>query len=81
MLKGIEEKVQPYAARIFMTTSVIQSIVPAFCGSIYDITTEKYILKKSLIRIYLHRVLAAAFLLCLYYSRELIQEKKYNLLV
>ncbi|XP_065367801.1 probable peptidoglycan muropeptide transporter SLC46 [Calliphora vicina] len=48
-IKGIEEKVQPYAARIFMTTSVIQSIVPAFCGSFVGAWSDRFGRKPLLI--------------------------------
>ncbi|KAI8126976.1 Solute carrier family 46 member 3 [Lucilia cuprina] len=45
----IEEKVQPYVARLFMTSSVIQSIVPAFCGTYVGAWSDRFGRKPLLI--------------------------------
>ncbi|XP_037941954.1 proton-coupled folate transporter-like, partial [Teleopsis dalmanni] len=40
--KQIETIVQPYAARVFMTTTIIECIVPALCGSFIGSWSDRF---------------------------------------
>lgn len=48
-IRKIEEDIQPYVARFFMINSVIQSIVPALCGSFVGAWSDRFGRKPLLI--------------------------------
>uniref|UniRef100_A0A0A1WMV0 Solute carrier family 46 member 3 n=1 Tax=Zeugodacus cucurbitae TaxID=28588 RepID=A0A0A1WMV0_ZEUCU len=51
-IKRIETTIQPYAARIFMTSSLIESFVPAFCGVFIGAWSDRFGRKPLLITAY-----------------------------
>uniref|UniRef100_W8BYE5 Solute carrier family 46 member 3 n=1 Tax=Ceratitis capitata TaxID=7213 RepID=W8BYE5_CERCA len=51
-IKYIETTVQPYSARIFMTSSIIESLVPAFCGVFIGAWSDHFGRKPLLITAY-----------------------------
>ncbi|XP_018790462.1 PREDICTED: proton-coupled folate transporter-like isoform X2 [Bactrocera latifrons] len=51
-VKQIETTIQPYAARIFMTSSLIESFVPAFCGVFIGAWSDRFGRKPLLITAY-----------------------------
>ncbi|XP_050324764.1 proton-coupled folate transporter-like [Bactrocera neohumeralis] len=51
-VKQIETMIQPYVARIFMTSSLIESFVPAFCGVFIGAWSDRFGRKPLLITAY-----------------------------
>ncbi|XP_062135865.1 probable peptidoglycan muropeptide transporter SLC46 [Drosophila sulfurigaster albostrigata] len=65
--KRIEDEVQPYAAKVFLTIKIVECVIPAFCGLFVGAFADRYGRKPLLLASYLGYALQYLLSACIAY--------------